>query len=570
MFKRLLIKNVSRLSRMLGVPRLSATPYVIDRKTDAVLAVLGRAAREHLERVPLSQRKKILFFLGYHHSKFVALNDATIILALQLRGADVIPVLSGLFYQKEDVIYGGVYNDDRFSKQYSYSYNENTLVSSLLNTDPISLVAFADHQTEIEAKALADSVTFFTWRTLEYYGFAVGEMAEKLVNNMNNIPAMLDTAEHLEQLRWHTYNIVRLIGASTALVKTINPQAIVSNAPFYYRWSIPFKIAQTLKIPFYSYALGERKNALAWACDTTKIFDSSPCWESFKQSDMYQKYQKTVEQGIVDRIHGRVSHISFLPDKNEAHVLINELRAAINGRPTILFPVNVLVDAAVLVPTQAFKSCLDMITEVVEYFRDHPAYVCLLKAHPAEMIWKSSGTNVTSMHLRYALVDAGIKLPENVLFIDYDEMMSSFNLFELVHGLIAYSSSTCMEISWFGKRVITAHDAHYTCAGFAYVPKSREDFFQALGEILRPEQGSLPDPEIQRLGHIYYLLYYYVCQVDCKLVEGNDIATIPARLLYDNIDSLLPGKNAALDYICDSILNGKPIFGENRWPPITT
>ncbi|WP_076590894.1 hypothetical protein [Herminiimonas arsenitoxidans] len=569
MFKQFLRKSISRLMRLIRGPKLATSPYVIDYKTDVILAKLGRAAREHLDKIPLSNRKKVLFFLGYHHSKFVALNDATIILALQLRGVDVIPVLSGFFYEKEDVIYGGVFNDNRFNNQYRYAYSENALVGTLLSTDPVSLVAFANKQTEVKARTLADSITFSAWRELEYSGFAVGEMAEKLVSNMNNVPAMLDTPDHLQQFRWHVYNVVRLIDASTALVKTINPDSIVSNTPFYYKWRIPFQVAQTYKIPFYSYTLGERKNTLAWATNTTKIFDSSPCWDSFKESDIYTKYQSIVEAGIEDRIHGRISHVSFLPGKNEEHVRIKEIRAAINGRPSILFPVNVLVDAAVLIPTKAFSSCLEMVIGVVEYFREHPEYVCLIKAHPAEKIWKSSGTDVSSMHLWSALQNAGVKLPENVLFIDYDEELSSFNLYELVRGLIAYTSSTCMEISWFGKRVITAHDAHYSCAGFTCVPESQEDFFQKLEKILRSGQGALPDPEIQRLGRIYYLLYYYVCQIDCKLVEGNDIETIPAKLLYDSIDSLLPGGNAALDYVCDSILHGKPIFGENRWPPLT-
>jgi hypothetical protein len=569
MLKRLINKIISSISGVLELTGLAITPYVFDRKTDSTLVRFGRDARNYLEQVPLKNRKKIVYFLGYYQSKFLALNDATMILALQLRGVDVIPVLSGFFYQKEDVIYGGHYNKNRFGSQYRYSYDENRLVSSILNTDPISLVAFANKQTEIHAKTLSDSANYSGWREQSYSGYAIGEMAEKLVSNMNNVPAMMDTPEHLEQFRWHLYNIVRLIDASSNLLSAIKPDAIVSNTPFYYKWGVPYQVAQSLKIPFYSYFLGERKNTFIWALNSTKLIDASASWKSFLESDIYEEYKAIVEQGIEDRMQGNVSHIPFVPRKNDSHSRISQLNKSINNRPAILFPVNVLTDASVLTPSQSFNSCLDMVADVIEYFRVNPAYVCLLKAHPAEKILKSSGTNIDSMHLRFALEKANIELPENVLFIDYDEDMSSFNLYQLASGLIAYSSSTCMEMSWFGKPIITAFDAHYTCAGFAYVPISREDFFQTLSQILRAGQGNVENSDIKRLGRIYYLLYYYICQIDTKLIEGNDIGTIRPRLLYEHIDELLPGKNSSLDYICDSILNGKPIYSEDRWPPIS-
>lgn len=542
---------------------------VIDRKTDALLARLGRAARLHLEGTPVNQRKKILYFLGYQHSKFVALNDATTILALQLRGAEVMPVLSGMFYQKEDVIYGGVYNQNRECRQLDYARAEATLASSLLYTNPVSISAFESVTIEQEAAALATSATFSVRNELSYGSFAVGEMAEKLVSNMNNCPSMLDTEEHLKQFKWHVYNIVRLIGASSSLIDAVAPQSIVSNVPFYYRWRVPFEIAKSRAIPFYSYVLGERKNTLAWARDSRKNFDVSDCWDSFSKSNMYSRYGDLIESGIQDRIGGRISHIPFAPKRKDNDGRLEKLRALLNGRPAVLFPVNVLVDAAVLVPTQAFPSCMDMVAEVVDYFRSNPQYVCLLKAHPAESLWKNTGVDVRSMHLRQALVNAGISLPDNVVFIDYDEKISSFSLYPLVHGLIAYTSTTCMEISWFGKRVITAHDAHYTCAGFARVPSSKEHFLEMLGQILAAPDGGGANAELQHLGKTYYLLHHYVCQMDTKLVEGNDLETLPARLLYNDIESLLPGRNEALDYICDAILTGSPVFDAGRWPPVT-
>jgi hypothetical protein len=71
------------------------------------------------------------------------------------------------------------------------------------------------------------------------------------------------------------------------------------------------------------------------------------------------------------------------------------------------------------------------------------------------------------------------------------------------------------------------------------------------------------------LSRKYYFLYYYHARVDFKLFEGDDVNITPTRFLFDDVTALLPGKNAALDYICESILEGRPIFGDDRWPPAT-
>lgn len=553
-----------------GVLRSALGPFnrVIDKKVDTQLRLMGELARQHLESVPMFKRKKALFFLGFHQSKFVALNDATLIMSLQLRGVEVIPVLSGFFYKNEDVIFGGKYNSDRYRLVSRYSYNESYLLNALLRTEPISMAAFADAETELAAHKIAESAQFSDGQDLRFEGIDIGGMASKAVANMNNVPAMQDNADHLDQFRWHVYNVVRLIGATRSIIGSTSPDTILSNIPIYYRWRVPFLIARENKIPFYSYMLGERKNTVAWSSDTDGQFDSSPAWSGFMASGLYEKYKSVVSAGIEDRVGGRVSHIRYLRRANMNQRFVQNVRVRMRGRPAILFPVNVLVDAAALVSTDSFSSCMDMVASVIAFFKFHPEYVCILKAHPAESIWMGSGTDVSCMHLRNALHSSGLKLPENVIFIDYDQEVSSFDLYDMVKGLIAYTSSTCMEIAWLGKPVVTAHRAHYHVAGFAYCPTSAADFIQSLKGML-VGNCSEKEKKIEYLSRVYYLLYYYVCQMDLKLVEGNDIGSIPARLLYHDIGCLQPGSNDGLDYLCDSIINGLPIFSDSRWPPVT-
>lgn len=545
-------------------------PFVIDAKTDHLLTQMGSEARKFYNKAsPEESRKRILLFPSYQHSKFVALHDATMTLALTARGADVLPVLSGFFYEKEDVIFGGTFNDNRAEKQFGYSRDENTLFSSLLNLECVSLRGVSPKEFNSEAKTLLNSLSYNSRKQVTYKGYKIGEMCDKIVSNLNNIPAMEDTKDHLRQYEDHIRNCIRLVDACENLIRVYRPDVIVSNVPFYYKWEIPFLVAQKEGIPVYSSMASERKNCFFWSRNETKLFDASPCWESYYASSFADKYLDAINSAIEDRVHGRISHISFLPAKNEKHNKLSSIKERLNGRPCVLFPVNVLVDAAVLVPTQAFETCVEMIKDVVEFFRSHPQYVCLMKAHPAEKLWDDMGGDVQSMHLARVLKKLGLDLPENVIFIDYNESFSSFNLFSLVQGLIAYSSSTCMEVAWFGKRVISAHPTHYSCAGFVHIPSSKDDFFKELTSILTADVAGLSKDEIERRSRHYYFLYYFISQIDLKLLQGNDLGTVPANLYYSSIDALLPGQNTTLDYLCDAILNNKPIFAENRWPPVS-
>lgn len=550
--------------KKLTCKELKNSEYCLNEIDDKKLKEISFFAREIFEVKYKNNSKKILYLPSYYQSIFTRALDATFILSLQIRGAEIIPVLTNLFFKNEDVIYGGIFgNNNRFDNIFNYSNIENNLLTNLLNTSPISLSAFSSIEDDKEAELIAKNAKF---DNVIFNDIDISEMAKKAVANMNNFPAMPMEKKYIDQYYWHIYNIVRLYKSYEKIINTIKPDTIVSNCPFYYKWQIPFHLAKKNKIPFYSYMLGERENTVFWSLDSLKLFDSSECWQSFKNSGLINNYKNLVEDSIIKRKNGKISHINFAPKQNKNTDTVKSIRDKINNKPSILFPSNILVDAVALQKSKSFNSCLEMIEETVNFFKNNPEFVCILKAHPGEKIFMKSGLNTTSLHLKNALIENKIHLPENVIFIDYYEEISSFDLYPLISGMATYSSSTAMEISWYGKNIITAHSSHYNVSEISYVPKNKNDYLFKLKEILTNNKINFDQIEN---GKTYYLLYYYFGLIDFKLIQGNDIDTIPTKLLYNRIEDLMTGKNKMLDYICNSILNHEPIFGENKWPPIS-
>jgi len=543
--------------------------YVFNSHIDGVLSRIGSFARKRLEQTPQENRKKIVCFIGYHHSKIVALIDAIIIMSLQMRGAEVYPVRSSYFYPKEDVIWGGVYNENRFEKLYRLSSDEGLLLSNIVQAKTIALDSFLNKE-EIEfAEDFSKKVSHKDWQSIKYDDMLIGEMAYYIVANMNNQPQMNETPEQIEQFRIHIRNCVALNIASKKLLSVVKPDSIVSDIPFYYQWRIPFFNAIKLNIPIYLHTIAERRNAVFWTKNALNFFDTANCWSSFEKSDMLNRYSSIVEQGMNDRFAGNISGHKYLPNAADVSIKsIEDIKNIINGRPTILLPCNVLVDAMVLSRTKSFNSCIEMVKSVAEWFSKNPQYACILKAHPGEKIMHGLGVDVSQMGLSTALKENNIELPENVIFVDYNAGISVYSLFDMVRGVIAYSSSVCIDAGLCGKPSLSASSSHYTVADFATTPNSKQEFFDKLKDMLN-NKNQVKQEEIIRLAKNYYLLYYFSGKMDYKLYQGNDIGTVPLKILFDKAEQLMPGANEALDYTCDAILNNKPIFAEDRWPPIT-
>ncbi len=540
---------------------------VFDENTDKILSKLGKLAREHLEAVPPSKRKKILYFLSYHHSKFMALVDAITILSLQLRGAEVYVIRQAYFYDKEDVIFGGVYNENRYNLQYNLYSDEGILLNKLLQVKTIELGAFLNQEDYSFVETFAKNVSVENWENIYYEDFPIGEYAYYATVNMNNIPAMNSDEKLIAQYKIHVKNCILVTIASKRLLETLQADSYVSGFPLYYQWKIPCLLIKRMGKRYFSPFLCERKNSVLWSDNTYFINDFSKAWNSFKKSSEYDKYKHVLEDILKERSSGKCSVHNLIPDAGVKNDKLNAVINKISKAPTLLFPANILVDGAVLRKTSAYDNIEEMIIDIIEWFGKHPKYNLVLKAHPAERIYIKCGTDISNIFLRTFLDNHNIKLPENVIFIDNDADISVYSLFPYIKGIIAYTSSTCVDAGLYGLPSVSADASAYTVTSFSNVPKTVNECYDLVMKMLDDNIG-MQKQEIMLEARKYYLLFRLFAQIDFKLFEGAEVLIQP-HLLFDSIDAIMPGNNEALDYICDSIINGKEIFGDNRWPPIT-
>jgi hypothetical protein len=541
--------------------------FVISADQDRILRNLIKDVDRYVAKNHLIPKARVLFIPSYYMISYTRLFDIFMVLALRLRGVEIIPVLSdSLFCQQ--FFFGGIYESAWNGS--SYTKMESKIWKEMLNTKPLEIFDFYHENDIILADEISKQVTFENYRQLTYKGYPVGKKASDITANQNNLPGMINRSDVLDQLRLHVGNIVRLIIAYERVFKAVNVDAVFSNVPFYYKWHIPYYFADRRNMPFYSAMLGERKNTFLFSCNTDTMLDATPAWSSFKMKRMSKETQTNLEDLINARAYGKTDAYSPYPLPEQNTVDHHSLSSWLNkDKPLVIFPVNVLYDATVYQASSLVDNPLEFIEKIIAFFELHPEYQLIIKAHPAESLAYASGSDLfTRFCMRYVLASMRGKITKNILFLDYDSKIPMSDLIPMAKLGIVYTSSTAMEMAWAGKPVISVAQCHYSGKGFTYEPKNIEELYALVTQILlKGETTSVINKRIE-LSKKYYWLYYHA-RIDFKLFQGSDTGNIPTKLLFKNYKDLLPGKNAALDYVCDSIIKRVPIYGNNRWPPAT-
>lgn len=546
--------------------RSPAKDFIVSKDQDRLMQRLAGDIDQYVAINGSAHKVKVLFIPSYYMITFTRMFDILMALSLRLRGAEIIPVLSDPLFS-EQFFFGGIYTNAGNGS--SYAATEKRIWKDLLGTKPVCLSDFYSESDDRLAADLSSQVTFENYRQITYRDYPVGKKAGEVTANLNNLPGVINRSDVVDQLRNHVWHIVRLIGAYERSLETINPDTIFSNVPFYYKWNIPYHIASRRNVPFYSATLSERKNTFLFSCNTDDLLDISPAWQSFKAIELSKDTQAILDDLITARAQGKTDAYSPYPlpgqETEEHQKLLGWLD---NGKPLVIFPINILYDAAVYQDSSLVETPLELIHEVIAFFNLHPEYQLIIKAHPAERLAYESRSNLfTKFCLRNVLRTMDRDMNPNIYFMDYNTAISMSDLVPLSDLGIVYTSSTAMEMAWAGKPVITVANSHYSGKGFTYEPATLDELFVMVSRILSEGEPASIIKERTELSRKYYWLYYYHARIDFKLFQGSDVGTIPTRLLFESYEELLPGKNSALDYVCDAILNKLPIYGDHRWPP---
>jgi hypothetical protein len=297
-----------------------------------------------------------------------------------------------------------------------------------------------------------------------------------------------------------------------------------------------------------------------------------PAWHSWQQQPWTAKQTEEVVEDL--KIRGLHVNVDNEPAISERIQTIAKALNLVAHKPTLIIFTGVAWDANTSVKSDAFDDMYTWVFETIDWFRKHPEFQLIIRVHPAENI-----APMIAPKDRTKFMDELAKreaLPDNIFIIKPEDKMETYDAMHLSDVGSVYMSTTGLEYACLGKPLLAIGPVHYSGKGFSYEPRSKEEYFHHLHELLKQSLSAEDKKDIQQLAMKYWYLYAFHGSVVTGLFETNqkiwlsvkrgiDDATAQVKAL--TVEDLLPGANPQIDYICDAIIQDLPIMGENRWPP---
>jgi hypothetical protein len=194
---------------------------------------------------------------------------------------------------------------------------------------------------------------------------------------------------------------------------------------------------------------------------------------------------------------------------------------------------------------------------VLEVIKAHPETFFVIRAHPDE---KRIGTR---KHSRQPVSDwvaeKSVDQLPNVLFIDSNEPLSSYELIGHSKFVIVYNSSIGLEASLLGTPVLCGGKARYTQYPTVFFPQTPETYRQKMEEFLTAEKIDIP-AEFRRNAR--RVLYWQLYRAALPLGDFIEAHPTPGYVQLKPFSwrDLLPENSPTMRVLVDGMLHSKPFL----------
>lgn len=425
-----------------------------------------------------------------------------------------------------------------------------THTSSLLKDLGIPFSFIGDFVSEAARADLwnrVSSVDFETLAKLQYDDLDVGINARSAVLRYLQ-GAKLNGNEFI--VREYAFSALVCAEAARNAIDKIGPSRVFLSHGTYVDWGPALKTALAHKLPviawmasylnarFYFRVVENQTkidfhnlSQLGW--EILKYAPLTPLQDAALDSFLESRYKEhnSFDMKQLSQYLGNVSHF-------------REKYALAGDKPVWGINAHINWDAVSDYSPMAHKSFDDWILDTMRVALEIPEVQWLLKIHPAEA-WDNPASGVQR------LIEKNFPaLPPHIRVIPAEEEISPLEFFELVDGGITVYGTSGLEMALQGKPVILAGEAHYGQKGFTYDGLTIESYRRLLRQAVSFKP--LTD-EQRRLARQYAYCFFIQRQVPLPVVKDPNSNWWSFQI--DKCETLLPGKDPFVDFICDRIMD---------------
>ena len=409
------------------------------------------------------------------------------------------------------------------------------------------------------ALALADGVPLEEIRTFRYKDVPVGEHAfsSTLRSTLRGVIDFNDRDE-VWIYRRHLASSILLTDRLNRLIDQERPDKVVGVHGVYLMHGTMADVCKARNIPAVIYGLPYRKGTVWLSHEETYhrslVDEPTSHWDTETMDDarraLIVEYLKSRETGGRDNVNYHPNPI--LDRENVAKTI-----GLAPGKPLVSMFTNVIWDAQILYPSNAFDNIFDWVYFTIDYFRSRPDLQLVIRIHPAE----TKGGYSTRQPLYPEIMGRYPELPPNIFVLPAESDVGSYTLAEMSAACLIFGTKMGVEIAARGIPVIVAGETFNRGKGFTYDVETKPEYRALLDKITELPRNP-PEMIDRALKFAHYLFFRRM--MDLPLLGENTwrAARQPGEKFYtfSSTQELAEGRCRPLDIICNGILHGEPLF----------
>ncbi len=396
---------------------------------------------------------------------------------------------------------------------------------------------------------------------IKFEGLSVAELAEFNHHDLplgfwalNSLRWVLRRYTLKEDLQTRSFMISYILSAWSIyrqfenLVEETNPQAVVLFNGMFYPEAAIRHVCLTTGIRVVTHEVGLQPfsafftegEATAYPMHISDDFQLTP------------EMNAVLDEYLSKRFRGNFSMagIKFWPE-------IHKLDAALEARFAQykkIVPVftNVIFDTSQVHANTLFPDMYSWLDSLYQCFIDHPEVLFVIRAHPDESRKGKESRESVADWVR----NHGVLSLHNVLFVDSNQFISSYELINRSHFVMNYNSTIGLEATLLGKPVLTAGKARYTQIPTTFFPKSKAEYQSTLEKFININEIKVPEEFLTNARRFLYSQLYRTSLPFGEFVKEDGVWNGYVTLKDFPISALLPDHSETIRILTNGILTG--------------
>ena len=269
--------------------------------------------------------------------------------------------------------------------------------------------------------------------------------------------------------------------------------------------------------------------------------------------------ERSLDEYIRHRSQGDFSMagIRFWP---KMHNLGPEFLKRVEGYKQIV-PIftNVVFDTSQGHANMLFPDMFAWLDTVRLLIKKHPETFFVIRAHPDEGRPGKESQESVAHWVKKNQVD---RYP-NVLFVDFDEYFSSYELIEKSKFVMVYNSTIGLEASILGATVLCGGKARYTQYPTVILPKTAKEYIEKADEFLKNTKLTFPTEYQQNARKFLYFQLFRTSLSFEAFLNPDPVRNGYVHFKKFPVKLLDPLHNPLSKILYDGIIKGQPFLMEN-------